>query len=67
MNKELLNYNLIKISEKLTTDQILYARKNRDWNKFDSLNEFERLIHCLEEFEIYQDYLSDLNDNDSDI
>jgi hypothetical protein len=45
MNKELLNYNLIKITEKLTQEQIFYARRNRNWEKFDKLSEVEKLLY----------------------
>lgn len=64
MNKELLNYNLIKISERLTIEQVLNARKNRNWKKFDRLSEIEKLLYCLEEFQIYEDELSDQSDFD---
>jgi hypothetical protein len=55
MNKELLNHNLMKISEKLTQEQIFYARRNRNWEMFDKLDEVGKLLHRLEEFQIYED------------
>ena len=57
MNKDLLNYNLIKISDQLTTKQLLHARKNRNWYKFDRLDEVSKLRWRLEEFQIYEDLI----------
>jgi hypothetical protein len=65
MNKELLYYNLRLISEKLTIEQIFYARRNRNWEKFDKLSEVEKLLYRLEEFQIYEDFLND-NENNFD-
>lgn len=55
MNKDLLTYNLIKISDQLTTEQIIYSRENRNWSKFDRLDEIGKLRYRLEELEIYSD------------
>ena len=66
MNKELLNYNLMKISERLTQDQIFYARRNRNWERFDELDEVGKLLHRLEEFQIYEDILNDNGENNFD-
>lgn len=66
MNKELLNYNLMKISEKLTQDQLFYARRNRNWEMFDELDEVGKLLHRLEEFQIYEDILNDDENNFDD-
>ena len=66
MNKELLNYNLIKITEKLTQEQIFYARRNRNWERFDELDEVGKLLHRLEEFQIYEDILNDNDENNFD-
>lgn len=66
MNKELLSYNLIKISEKLTQEQIFYARRNRNWEKFDELDEVGKMLHRLEEFQIYEDLLNDSDNNFED-
>ena len=66
MNKELLNYNLMKISERLTQEQIFYARRNRNWERFDELDEVGKLIHRLEEFQIYEDILNDNDENNFD-
>ena len=66
MNKELLYYNLRIISEKLTIEQIFYARRNRDWEKFDKLSEVEKLLYRLEEFQIYEDILNDNDENNFD-
>jgi hypothetical protein len=66
MNKELLNYNLMKISERLTQEQIFYARRNRNWDKFDELDEVGKLLHRLEEFQIYEDILNDSDENNFD-
>ena len=66
MNKEILYYNLKMISEKLTQDQIFYARRNRNWEKFDKLSEVEKLLYRLEEFQIYEDILNDNDENNFD-
>ena len=66
MNKELLNYNLMKISERLTQEQIFYARRNRNWERFDELDEVGKLLHRLEEFQIYEDILNDNGENNFD-
>jgi len=66
MNKELLNYNLMKISEKLTQEQIFYTRRNRNWERFDELDEVGKLLHRLEEFQIYEDLLNDDENNFGD-
>ncbi len=63
MNKELLYHNLAMISEKLTIEQIIYARRNRNWEKFDKLSEVEKLLYRLEEFQIYEDILNDGENN----
>ncbi len=57
MNKELLTYKLIFISEQLTTEQIIFARRNRNWKKFDKLSEIHKLIVRLEELEYYEDII----------
>ncbi len=64
MNKEILYHNLAIISEKLTIEQIIYARRNRNWEKFDKLSEVEKLLYRLEEFQIYEDILNDENNFD---
>jgi hypothetical protein len=66
MNKELLNYNLMKISERLTQEQIFYARRNRNWERFDELDEVGKMLHRLEEFQIYEDILNDNDENNFD-
>jgi hypothetical protein len=66
MNKEILYYNLKIISEKLTQQQIFYARRNRNWEKFDKLSEVEKLLYRLEEFQIYEDILNDDENNFGD-
>jgi hypothetical protein len=66
MNKEILYYNLKIISEKLTQQQIFYARRNRNWEKFDKLSEVEKLLYRLEEFQIYEDILNDDENNFDD-
>ncbi len=57
MNKDLAYYKLMMISEQLTIEQVMYARRNRNWQKFDRLSESEKLIVRLEEFEIYEDII----------
>ena len=66
MNKDLLNYNLMKISERLTQEQIFYARRNRNWERFDELDEVGKMLHRLEEFQIYEDILNDNDENNFD-
>jgi hypothetical protein len=66
MNKEILYYNLKMISEKVTQEQIFYARRNRNWEKFDKLSEVEKLLYRLEEFQIYEDILNDNDENNFD-
>ena len=55
MNKELLEYNICLISEQLTIEQLIYARRNRDWKKFDKLDEISKLRVRLEELEYFAD------------
>jgi hypothetical protein len=55
MNKELLEYNICLISEQLTIEQLIYARRNRDWRKFDKLDEIGKLRVRLEELEYFAD------------
>lgn len=57
MNKDLLNYNLIKISDQLSQKQIFYARRKRNWYKFDRLDEVSKLRWRLEELQIYEDII----------
>ena len=57
MNKDLLNHKLMMISQKLSIEQVMYARRNRDWEKFDRLSEVEKMLYRLEEFEIYEDII----------
>ena len=53
MNKELLEYNICLISEQLTIEQLIFARRNRDWNRFDKLDDIRKLIVRLEELEYF--------------
>jgi len=55
MNKNLLEYNIILISEQLTTEQIIFSRRNRDWESFDESSYLEKLIIRLEELQYYED------------
>jgi len=55
--KDLLNYNLIKISDQLSTKKILHSRRNRNWYKFDRLDEVSKLKWRLEELQIYEDII----------
>lgn len=66
MNKDLLYEKLRIISERLSIEQVMYARRNRNWQKFDKLSEAEKLLYRLEEFEIYEDILRDDFDNQND-
>ena len=56
--KEILNKRLAQIMEKLTTEDILEARKNRNWETFDKLSEIEKLKCRLEELEIFEDVIN---------
>lgn len=53
MNKELIEYNICLISEQLTIEQLIFARRNRDWKKFDRLDEIGKLRVRLEELEYF--------------
>lgn len=53
MNKELIEYNICLISEQLTIEQLMFARRNRDWKKFDRLDEIGKLRVRLEELEYF--------------
>ena len=55
MNKELLEYKICLISEQLTIEQLIFARRNRDWKKFDKLDEISKLRVRLEELEYFAD------------
>jgi hypothetical protein len=57
MNKELFHYNLRLISEQLTTEQIIFSRRNRNWQKFDKSNEIVKLSIRLEELQYFEDFL----------
>lgn len=57
MNKELLVYNITLICEQLTTEQIIFARRFRNWKKFDKLDEVGKLITRLEELQYYEDII----------
>lgn len=58
MNKQFANWKLICITSQLSIEQIIYARRFRDWERYDKLNESEKLLVQLEEFEIYEDILN---------
>jgi len=66
MNKDILYHNLKLICEKLTVEQIFYARRNRNWEKFDKLSEVEKLLYRLEELQIYEDILNENDENNFD-
>ena len=55
MNKDILEYNICLISEQLTLDQLIFARRNRDWNKFDKMNGIGKLITRFEELRYFED------------
>ena len=57
INRQLAYYKLSQIVEQLTIEQVIHARRFRNWRKFDKLTEDEKLIIRLEEFEIYADDL----------
>ncbi len=57
MNKELLQYNICLISEQLTTEQLIFARRHRDWEEFDKLDEIGKLYVRLEELRYYEDII----------
>ena len=57
MNLEPLYYKLALITQQLTHEQIVNARKFRNWEKYDKLSEAEKLLTRLEELEMYYDIL----------
>lgn len=57
MNKDLLIYNITLISEQLTTEQLIFARRNRNWKKFDRLDEIGKLMVRLEELQYFEDII----------
>lgn len=57
LNRQLAYYKLSQIEEQLTIQQVIHARRFRNWRKFDKLSEDEKLMVRLEEFEIYADDL----------
>ena len=57
MNKDEINYKLAIFMEQLTQEQIFYARRNRDWQKFDKLTDFQKLLFRLYEFEEFVDFI----------
>lgn len=57
MNRQLAYYKLAQIMEQLTQQQIIHARRFRNWKKFDKSSEDEKIMIRLEEFEIYSDDL----------
>lgn len=60
MNKKKLEYTICLISEQLTTKQLIFARRSRDWEHFDKLDEVSKLLVRLEELEYFADDI-DLN------
>ena len=61
--KDLLNQRLIVITYHLSSEELIDARRNRDWEYYDMLEEIEKLQHQIEEFSIYEDILSDITDD----
>ncbi len=55
INRDLAYYKLALITEQLTIQQVIFARRHRNWNRFDRLTEDEKLLVRLEELEIYKD------------
>jgi hypothetical protein len=55
MNKDILEYNICLISEQLTIEQLIFARRNRDWEEFDRLDQIGKLIVRLEELQYFED------------
>lgn len=62
--KDVLNQRLIVITYHLTTEQLLKARENRNWEAYDELDEIGKMQHQLEEFSMYEDLLEGLNEED---
>ena len=60
MNKDLLTYNINFISEQLTTEKLIFSRRNRNWVKFDKLDVVGKLLVRLEELQYFED---DINPN----
>ena len=57
INRQLAYYKLAQIEEQLTIEQVIHARRFRNWRKFDKLSEDEKLMIRLEELEYYADDL----------
>jgi hypothetical protein len=57
VNKDEINYKLAIFMEQLTQKQIFWARRNRDWQKFDKLTDFQKLLFRLYEFEEFVDFI----------
>ncbi len=55
MNLEMAYYKLQIITEQLSTEQLIWARRFRDWRKFDKMTEAQKLQVRFEELEIYID------------
>lgn len=62
--KDTLNRKMIVIVHYLTTEEILSARKHRNWEEFDKLDDVQRLQVQLDEFSIYEDVLDSITDSD---
>jgi hypothetical protein len=54
-NLTLSYYKLAVIEEQLTIEQIIHARRFRNWKKYDKLKEEQKIMIRFEELEIYID------------
>jgi hypothetical protein len=48
-----LTFEIINNYKKLTHEQILFSRRNRNWNEFDKLDEIAKLYVILRELKLY--------------
>lgn len=52
-----IEYNIILISDQLSIEQIIFSRRNRDWQEFDRSSYLEKLIIRLDELQYFEDCL----------
>lgn len=57
INRQLAYYKLAQIMEQLTHEQLVHARRFRNWKKYDKLSEDEKLMIRLEELEEFAEDL----------
>lgn len=53
--RDQLLYKICIITDQITTEQLIFSRRNRNWEQFDKLTEVEKLLVRLEELEYFVD------------